>query len=367
MNRYEIIQKIGDMYQIGNTESGEFSYVQALRTVGKNIKDYQKGDTDTNHQYLDIRFENDRLVILVETKNSFNRWDHNKIRKQLQDYVRYEKAYSDKKIIAMLIETDGDDIWVWHGQSVIIDEEHRKKEETVLKSFEEYENIVFGKVNDKIKVVDSIKVLNEMLHSDGVNEKLRSQFVGTCLLALKNGLSYKNLKPTLDPNTGKDLSQEKIIIKDIKNILSGLLSKNNDVDTLNKAGKLSVLSSKVLDDQDIASLTYDELQKILEFIDNNIIPFINDSNTAGQDLLNLFFTTFNKYVGKSDKNQAFTPDHICDFMCKAVGVNKNSRILDPCSGFRVIIVIEANSYVNIRSSRLLPKFKTQKINSWCAA
>lgn len=280
MNRYEIIQKIGDMYQIGNTESGEFSYVQALRTVGKNIKDYQKGDTDTNHQYLDIRLENDRLVILVETKNSFNRWDHNKIRKQLQDYVRYEKAYSDKKIIAMLIETDGDDIWVWHGQSVIIDEEHRKKEETVLKSFEEYENIVFGKVNDKIKVVDSIKVLNEMLHSDGVNEKLRSQFVGTCLLALKNGLSYKNLKPTLDPNTGKDLSQEKIIIKDIKNILSGLLSKNNDVDTLNKAGKLSVLSSKVLDDQDIAILTYDELQKILEFIDNNIIPFINDDELS---------------------------------------------------------------------------------------
>ena len=40
MNRYEIIQKIGKMYQIANTESGEFSYVQALKTVGKNIKDY---------------------------------------------------------------------------------------------------------------------------------------------------------------------------------------------------------------------------------------------------------------------------------------------------------------------------------------
>ena len=42
-------------------------------------------------------------------------------------------------------------------------------------------------------------------------------------------------------------------------------------------------------------------------------------------------------------------------------------IADQAAGFRVIIVIEANSYVNIRSSRLLPKFKTQKINSWCAA
>ncbi len=37
------------MYHIGNTESIEFSYVQALRTVDKNIKDYQKGDTETNH------------------------------------------------------------------------------------------------------------------------------------------------------------------------------------------------------------------------------------------------------------------------------------------------------------------------------
>ena len=46
---------------------------------------------------------------------------------------------------------------------------------------------------------------------------------------------------------------------------------------------------------------------------------------------------------------------------------EDSLILDFFSGFRVIIVIEANSYVNIRSSRLLPNFKTQKINSWCAA
>ena len=38
-------------------------------------------------------------------------------------------------------------------------------------------------------------------------------------------------------------------------------------------------------------------------------------------------------------------------------------VLDPTVGFRVIIVVEANSYVSIRSSRLLPKFKTQKINS----
>lgn len=335
MNRFDIINRIGDKYHIGNTENGEFSYVKALKSVGKNIKDYQRGTIGSQHQFLDIRFENERLVILVETKNKFNKWDKTKIQAQLQDYVRFEKEYSDKRIVAILAETEGNDIWVWYGQSVIIDDEHLIQEETVLRPFSEYENLCFGKVNDKIKIVDSIKNLNEKLHSDGIDEKLRSQFVGTCLLALKNGLVYKDIKETINPKTGEKMSPEKVIIKNIKDILEGLLTRGGD---LNKASKLAILNNKVLGDQDVTSLTYVELKDILEYIDDNVVPYINDKSTAGQDLLNLFFTTFNKYVGKSDKNQAFTPDHICDFMSKAVGVNKKSRVLDPCCGSGAFLV-----------------------------
>lgn len=334
MNRFDIINRIGDKYRVGNTETGEFSYAQALKSIGKDIKDYQKATTGTQHQFLDIRFENERLAVLVECKNKFSKWDKNKIQGQLQDYVRFEKAYSDKKIVAILAETEGDDIWVWYGQSVIIDDAH-KTDETVLRSFIEYEDLCFGKINDKIKVVDSIKSLNEKLHSDGINEKLRSQFVGACLLALKNGLIYKGVKETINPQTGKKLSPEKVVLKSIKDILEGLLTKSG---SLNKASKLAILNNKVLGDQDVENLTYAELKEILEYIDENVVPYINDRSTAGQDLLNLFFTTFNKYVGKSDKNQAFTPDHICDFMSKAVGVNKNSRVLDPCCGSGAFLV-----------------------------
>ena len=60
------------------------------------------------------------------------------------------------------------------------------------------------------------------------------------------------------------------------------------------------------------------------------------------------------------------PERLLERIIEA-GSNKGDIVLDFFNGFRVIIVIEANSYVNIRSSRLLPKFKTQKINSWCAA
>lgn len=79
MNRFDIINRIGDKYRIGNTGTGEFSYAQALKTVGKGIKDYQKATTGAQHKFLDLRFENERLAVLVECKNKFSRWYRDKI------------------------------------------------------------------------------------------------------------------------------------------------------------------------------------------------------------------------------------------------------------------------------------------------
>ncbi|MDY5436969.1 MAG: SAM-dependent DNA methyltransferase, partial [Peptostreptococcus porci] len=38
---------------------------------------------------------------------------------------------------------------------------------------------------------------------------------------------------------------------------------------------------------------------------------------------------------------------------------------DPCMGFRVIIMTQANSQVNTKVLELLPKFKIKKMNRWC--
>ncbi len=343
MIRTDIISTIGRNYLVSNIENGEFSYVKALKSIGKNIREFQYNGDNTHHQNIDIRFENDRLVVLVECKNKFSKWNKNEIQKQLQEYVRYEKEYTEKRIVAILAETEGDEVWTWYGGSVIIDDQHKKLQERTIKKFEEYENLCFGKINNKIKIVDSIKQLNELLHSNNINERLRSQFVGTCLLAIKNGLQYENIKETIDRENGQKLTKVQVIIKGITDILSGLLAKDfeeddNSESRLNKAEKISALNRRVLEDQDVQNLNYEDFKQILEFIDENIIPYIDDSSTAGQDLLNLFFTTFNKYVGKADKNQAFTPDHICDFMSKAVGVNKNSVVLDPCCGSGAFLV-----------------------------
>lgn len=337
MKRSEIIQVIGKEYLTTNIENDEFSYDKAFKEVGKKLSDYYDRSKKLHHKFLDIRFEDDKLCILVETKPNFDKCNKIELYEQLESYVKYEAILSPaKKIVAIIANTNDDRIKVFYDLNKLpsITENEIKVNETKLKSFNEYRDIFYGVKNDKEKVIRATYELNEKLHALDVPEKIRSQFVGSCLLALKYGLVYQNCK----------CSQ---IRQGITEILEKLLDKKD----INKATKIAILKKNVIDSQNIRNLdriiekkvkVNGELkiikseernfEEILNFIKCNILPFINDKNTAGQDILNLFFTTFNKYVGKADKNQAFTPDHIVKFMSKVVNVNKNSYVLDPCAG-----------------------------------
>ena len=320
MIRSDIISKIGRKFLQSNIENEEFSYKKALNQIGKNIEDYIEQNDGKLHQYLDIRSTNEKISILVETKDNFDKWNKKEIENQLQAYVNYEKELTGNKIVAIIANTSDDRIRVWYGDDIIINMYEYQKDERKIKTFKEYENLYFANTNDKLKIIQNTYDLNELLHKYGINEKIRSQFVGTCLLALKNGIKYE----------GISTSQ---IIAGIKENLEKLLNNN-----LNKATKLVLLDKNVLNSQDVKDLSDNQIHEILNNIKNNILPYINAESTQGQDLLNLFFTTFNKYVGKTDKNQAFTPDHITQFMCHVLNVNRNSVVLDPCCGSGAFLV-----------------------------
>ena len=79
----------------------------------------------------------------------------------------------------------------------VVGERERERESSCgeIKTFEEYAKYFEAeKTNHKEQVVRSTYRLNELLHKHGIPEKIRSQFVGSVLLALKNGLkdNYKN-------------------------------------------------------------------------------------------------------------------------------------------------------------------------------
>ena len=313
MKRSEMINVIGSDYLVSNIENDEFSYPKEFKKQSLKFIPITSSKGHRKYEMLDIRFVKNNVAVIVETKADFNS-NLEAAKEQLSAYVEYEKQLNrDIKIVAILANTSNNKIMVWRG---VVSDMDFMPNESALRSIDEYVDFYTSKVNDKEKVMSNTYKLNELLHKHGISEKLRSQFVGTCLLALKNGLDYST----------STLTSRQIRAR-FGEVLEDLLSGD-----IKKAEKLSLLNRNVLESQDVRTLEIAEFREILKFIDENILPFINDKSTSGQDLLNLFFVTFNKYVGKSDKNQAFTPDHITDFMSKITGVNKHSIILDPCCG-----------------------------------
>lgn len=305
MERIKMMQTVGLDYLTSNIENGEFSYAQVL------------GRSLTGHYKLDIRFfdKESKTAVLIETKPKFKEAD----KEQLFAYVSLEREFNiADNIVAILANTQNDKIQVW---KISKDTPPELLSDKKLKTMAEYiEYFRPQNINDKSAVLENTATLNKKLHDVGIKESLRSQFVGTCLLALKNGLSYENM------------STEQIIAG-IKGILGNMLG-----NSLDKATKLAVLQRKVLENDKVEKIEAKKFAELLKYIQNNIMPYINAATSEGHDILSYFFTTFNKYVAREDKNQAFTPNHIAHFMCKVANVCKTSRILDPTCGSGTFLV-----------------------------
>ena len=330
MNRYDMIERIGNKYMTSNIEGGEYSYVLE---AGSKAKLEQLVGQNVNHFKLDIRFEDGEYVVLIETKQNFVDADE----KQLAEYLEEEKAlHPGKKVICILANTNNDKIKVWKS---FVDDEHILEEETVLDTMEHYKSLFdLNKSNDREKVLRNTYALNELLHKKDIAEQLRSQFVGTVLLHIKDlvkriGSSKidEELKKTI--NDSFALKSEKEIRAGIENTLSELLDGSD-----NKQKKIELLQRDVLTNQKVRALNKVDWIEIIDYILMNIYKFIDIDSSEGQDILNLFFIAFNKYTGKADKNQAFTPDHITEFMCRITEVDRTKRVLDGTCGSASFLV-----------------------------
>lgn len=324
MDRTAMINTIGIDYHTPNIEDGEYSYVQAAGSKDNLLKALGR---NPEHFKLDIRFEYGDVVVLIETKQRFTKKDE----KQLNDYLQEEIALNyGKKIVAILANTKNDKIKVWQSE---IDEEHFLEDETVLDRMEHYVRLFeVNKQNDREKVLKNTSDLNTLLHKMDIDEKKRSQFVGTTLLYIKDMVvrsGAKSIDAKLEEKF-KDIwssLNSEAIRGAIKGVLDDLLDGSE-----NKSKKIELLQRNVLNDQKVRKLSTTNWVDILDFILMKIYKYIDADSSEGQDILNLFFIAFNKYTGKKDKNQAFTPDHITEFMCRVAEVDRTKVVMDITCG-----------------------------------
>lgn len=321
MDRVTMINRVGTEFHTSNIEGGEFSYV---KDAGGKEKLEKKIGYTPEHFKLDIR--ND-VVVLIETKQNFIKIDED----QLRDYVNEEKAlHPQNKIIAILANTNNDKIKVW---KTYVDEDHLLKEESIIDCMAHYIALYdANKSNDREKVLKNTYALNELLHKKDIDEVTRSQFVGTVLLHIKslhNKLGNPPINTDLENKINNNLlmNTEKGIRGSIEGTLTELLDGSE-----NKTKKIELLQTNVLNNQKIKALKKEDWIEIIDTILMDIYKYIDADSSEGQDILNLFFIAFNKYTGKADKNQAFTPDHITDFMCRLTEVDRTKVVLDATCG-----------------------------------
>ena len=324
MDRTVIINTIGIEYHTPNVEKGEYSYVQA---AGSRKKLKELLDRDFKHVNLDIRFQCNDVVVLVETKTAFVKEDENQLLEYYEEEIATNKS---RNVICILANTNDDNIKVWKGR---VNDENILPNETIIQEMSHYIKIFdISKQNNREKVLKNTYDLNELLHKKDIDEAKRSQFVGTCLLYIKDLVKRFNPKniddvliKTMIDHWSKMTTES--IIGDIKATLEKLLDGSAE-----KELKIKLLKSSVLEDQKVRTLILEDWQDILSDILANIYRYINTDSSEGQDILNLFFIAFNKYTGKADKNQAYTPDHITDFMAKLTQVDRSTIVLDPTCG-----------------------------------
>ena len=319
-----MVDTVGKEFLTSNIEAGEYSYVQAAG--GKSQLEAKVGHS-ISHFKLDIRFECEDVVVLIETKQNFVSSDED----QLREYLEEERAiHPGRKAICILANTNNDKIKVWKS---FVDDEHLLKDESMLDRMEHYVNLFkINKSNDRETVLKNTYALNELLHKKDIDENLRSQFVGTSLLYIKDLVKKKGIvfvtKEFVDSLKEMwSLMTPKGIRGAIEGVLSDLLDGSD-----NKAKKIELLQKNVLGNQKVRALKTTDWMDILETIILNIYRYIDTDSSEGQDILNMFFIAFNKYTGKADKNQAFTPDHITEFMCRVTGVDRTKCVLDATCG-----------------------------------
>ena len=191
-----------------------------------------------------------------------------------------------------------------------------------LQRLEYYTKLFVPDTIDKGRIYELTKKINNCLHKDfGVkNLNHRMIFTACALVAVKEGaILHKGTDYSLFHQT---------ILNQLSKSLKAAKKQNEKLDLL-----CEVYS-------EIKMNTTDNQAAIDSFIDwiNEISDLINSDKWNGEDVMAIFFNEFNRYKGKSERGQVFTPDHITSFMYRLIEVSQSDVILDAACGSGAFLV-----------------------------
>lgn len=175
---------------------------------------------------------------------------------------------------------------------------------------------------DKQRIYTLTKRINDCLHFQfGIKNLYHRMIFTACTLVAKRyganimqGMQFATLKSEILSTLNKSLEE----------------SRKQNL-------KLDLLADVYAEIKMNSSTNQDALD---EFIRNvvEISACVNSDYWNGEDVMGIFFNEFNRYKGKSEAGQIFTPDHITSFMYRLIDVNPDDIILDAACGSGAFLV-----------------------------
>lgn len=254
------------------------------------------------------------VAVIIETKNSKQDISKQKwIDELLKNVTIISERY--KKVIGIL----------YNGENVLVYKNGEKiKTPNTLQHISYYLSLFNLNKIDKQKIYSLTKKINDNLHVNFGMKNLyhRMIFTACSLVAERYGANLSKVKnsnyATFHTSIHSTLSKS----------LQKVRAQNVKLDIL-----LEVYS-------EIKMNTNENQDVIDDFIDNvvEISESVNSDFWNGEDVMAIFFNEFNRYRGKSEHGQIFTPDHITSLMYRLIEVNKNDVVLDAACGSGAFLV-----------------------------
>lgn len=260
-----------------------------------------------------LPYNQNNVAIVLETKSEKEDISKKKWEKELTKNIEIlQKHYS--KVAGILY--NGKDCRVFMNMDEV------PSPASTLQRLDYYTKLFLPDAIDKGRIYDLTKRINNCLHKEfGIkNLNHRMIFTACALVAVKEGaILHKGTDYSLFHQT---------ILNQLSKSLKDAKKQNQKLDLL-----CEVYS-------EIKMNTTDNQEAIDNFIDwvTEISDLINSDKWNGEDVMAIFFNEFNRYKGKSERGQVFTPDHITSFMYRLIDVTQSDIILDAACGSGAFLV-----------------------------
>ncbi len=197
---------------------------------------------------------------------------------------------------------------------------------------------------DKQRIYTLTAKINNCLHFEfGIRDLKHRMIFTACALVAKRyganlmaGMNYQTFHTSIHSTLAK--SFEDALKQNIKlNIL------------------LEVYSSIKMNSTENQTAIDNFILWVSEISDN-----INSDYWNGEDVMAIFFNEFNRYKGKSESGQVFTPDHITSLMYRLIEIGPDDCVLDAACGSGAFLVKSMCNMIKDAGGNSTPKAKRIK-------